>query len=240
MLPAPEPERLHVPPDGGVAMAGETVSGNVSQGEPSKACSKCGVVRPLGEFRRSAGAPDGRRSDCKPCSRAVDMAYRASHPEAIRERKSSYRQKNVGALREAGREYQRRYLLLHPDSNRRWREANPQYHREWCGANPQYHREYHREWRARNPQRCVQHCHLRRARLKGTTGNQPVARAEIWTRDGGRCHVCGKACNVKSWHLDHLIPISLGGPHAPWNVAVAHPRCNLSRGNRGPAQPRLL
>lgn len=235
MLQAPEPERLHVPPDGGVRVA-ETVGSHASQGEPSKACSKCGVVRPLGEFYQSARAADGRRSNCKPCSRTTAKAYRVSHPEAVREQKSRYRQKNVNACRERGREYQRRYRLEHPGNT----EYQRRYQSEWRKKNPQYHREYQLVWRGKNPQYSSYRYHLRRARLAGAVGNQPFTRAEIWERDAGKCHLCGKSCDAQAWHLDHLIPISRGGPNAPWNVAVAHPRCNLSRGNRGPAQPRLL
>jgi 5-methylcytosine-specific restriction endonuclease McrA len=40
--------------------------------------------------------------------------------------------------------------------------------------------------------------------------------------------------------LDHLVPLSAGGVHAPDNVALAHLRCNIMRSNVGAAQLILV
>ena len=58
----------------------------------------------------------------------------------------------------------------------------------------------------------------------------------IYARDRGRCHLCGKHVRRADASMDHLIPISLGGAHAPWNVALAHLHCNQVRNVHGPAQ----
>lgn len=68
---------------------------------------------------------------------------------------------------------------------------------------------------------------------------EDVDRAVVWARDGGRCHICGKLCDPDRWHLDHLVPLSVGGEHSYRNVAVSHPSCNIRRGVRGAAQMRL-
>jgi len=54
------------------------------------------------------------------------------------------------------------------------------------------------------------------------------------------CHICGKKVRRDRIQLDHLIPLSKGGPHTYENLAVSHPYCNQSRGDgRLPAQLRL-
>ena len=58
----------------------------------------------------------------------------------------------------------------------------------------------------------------------------------IYARDGGRCHVCGKKVKRARVSLDHLLPLSKGGAHAPWNVRLAHRHCNSQRYNTGSAQ----
>jgi 5-methylcytosine-specific restriction endonuclease McrA len=60
---------------------------------------------------------------------------------------------------------------------------------------------------------------------------------EIYDRDGGRCHICGKRVTFERMTLDHLVPVSKGGEHVALNVRIAHGSCNSSRGaGRLPAQ----
>lgn len=91
-----------------------------------------------------------------------------------------------------------------------------------------------------NPDRTREHNAQRRARKRNAPRVEVVDRAAIWERDGGKCHLCHKPCDPKDWHLDHVMPLSRGGEHAPENVAVAHPVCNMRRYNSGPAQLRLM
>ena len=62
-------------------------------------------------------------------------------------------------------------------------------------------------------------------------------------RDGIKCNICTKPVNMSKSGLDplgptidHLLPVSKGGTNDSFNLALAHRRCNTSRGNRGHAQ----
>lgn len=48
------------------------------------------------------------------------------------------------------------------------------------------------------------------------------ARASVMRRTGGRCHYCGDVANT----VDHIVPRSLGGPSAQWNLTPACKDCN--------------
>lgn len=100
-------------------------------------------------------------------------------------------------------------------------------------------RERGRRYRQNHPGIEASRVALRKAIIKGAK-SEKFTKQEIYERDGGRCHLCGKKCNHSKWHLDHLIPLSLGGEHTRKNVAVACPRCNESKGNKGHSQLRLL
>lgn len=67
-----------------------------------------------------------------------------------------------------------------------------------------------------------------RARVRHTD----VTREEVWRQAGGLCGVCGKPCDPNDWHVDHVLPLSKGGPHELHNLAPAHPHCNLRKGAR--------
>jgi 5-methylcytosine-specific restriction endonuclease McrA len=56
--------------------------------------------------------------------------------------------------------------------------------------------------------------------------SERVYRRDVFERDGGVCHLCDKPVDPAGWALDHVIPISWGGPHCLDNVAVSHPVCN--------------
>lgn len=59
----------------------------------------------------------------------------------------------------------------------------------------------------------------------------PEQRWAIWGREGGYCGICGDPVPYREMHLDHIIPLSLGGPTEPWNLRPAHAKCNTGRGN---------
>jgi 5-methylcytosine-specific restriction endonuclease McrA len=60
----------------------------------------------------------------------------------------------------------------------------------------------------------------------------------VGVRDGWVCHLCGgevvQVAGVadEPWGatVDHLVPVVEGGLHVWGNVALAHRRCNISRG----------
>lgn len=51
-------------------------------------------------------------------------------------------------------------------------------------------------------------------------------------RDDGICGICGSDIDPLDYHIDHIVPLSLGGDHTYDNTQVAHPSCNLRKGNR--------
>lgn len=70
---------------------------------------------------------------------------------------------------------------------------------------------------------------------------------DIYERDGWKCGICTKPVSKthkyphpRSASLDHIEPISLGGTHTKTNVQLAHLDCNVRKGNREPAQLRLI
>ena len=44
------------------------------------------------------------------------------------------------------------------------------------------------------------------------------------------CPYSSSSINVNDWHLEHIIPVSMGGPTEAWNCLVVCPMCNLSKG----------
>jgi 5-methylcytosine-specific restriction endonuclease McrA len=68
---------------------------------------------------------------------------------------------------------------------------------------------------------------------------ESILTADIIKRDGGLCQICGEPVEMSSNYcsalyptLDHIIPVSKGGPHTKDNVQLAHRLCNLRKWTR--------
>lgn len=96
------------------------------------------------------------------------------------------------------------------------------------------------EWRRQNPEHDVIKARRRRARKLGLPF-EPYTLAEIAARDHEHCCLCGDPVDMtlsglETWGptIDHVTPISNGGPDTRRNVQLAHRRCNLIKGNSMP------
>jgi 5-methylcytosine-specific restriction endonuclease McrA len=99
-----------------------------------------------------------------------------------------------------------------------------------------------RAWRARYALE-----HAEEIRQKGIINHRlrRVAKVEpavVFERDGWRCGVCGnpvdpslKWPNLMAATMDHVVPISKGGPHSYENCQLAHSLCNIRKGDSVPA-----
>lgn len=80
----------------------------------------------------------------------------------------------------------------------------------------------------------------RKARMRGPSADvDTFSNLEIFERDGWVCGLCDETVDKrlkypdpKSASLDHVVPLSLGGPHTRANVQLAHFDCNVRKGNR--------
>lgn len=194
-----------------------------------KICSQCKASKPLSEFGKRPERSSGVKSRCKACEAQNAKTYRQKNPEAWGLTKRRSYEKHADDVRE----YSRRYRVEHP-------ERISAYNKKYRAENRDFVAFAMRRWQLAHPERLREIDANRRAR-KLDAWVEDVDRLVVYERDGGRCHICGESVERKGFHLDHLVPLSCGGEHSYRNVALAHPKCNMSRGaGRIPAQLLLL
>lgn len=85
---------------------------------------------------------------------------------------------------------------------------------------------------------------IRRVRKKSARCDDIITLSELFERDSGICHICGKPCDYSDYVVkngkrcargnypscDHIVPISKGGTHSWDNVKLAHVSCNAKKG----------
>lgn len=67
-------------------------------------------------------------------------------------------------------------------------------------------------------------------RNRGTPQKRRALRAEVFARDGHRCHYCGSGDDLT---LDHKTPLVKGGTNDLDNLLTACRLCNCSKGKKG-------
>jgi 5-methylcytosine-specific restriction endonuclease McrA len=58
-------------------------------------------------------------------------------------------------------------------------------------------------------------------------------RAEQHARQKGRCFYCKRPLRG-ILHMDHVMPVALGGPNTPVNFVAACPTCNMKKKDKHP------
>ena len=154
--------------------------------------------------------------------------------EYMRRRRAAMSPEELDASRE-----QRRERYANGDgaaAARRWRAANPERQleasRRWNEANREKSSAKSRAWAARNPDKVKARTQRRRALKKAATV-YPITSAQIAEKMsywGNKCWMCEGPFE----HVDHVKPLSKGGPHILANLRPACASCNASKNDRWP------
>lgn len=110
--------------------------------------------------------------------------------------------------------------------------------RQWAVANPERRAELRRKWAESNAEKVAVIRHRRRARIKGVPADD-VTVTDLMIDQDFLCYLCNGSIDPDCRHpdlmspsIDHIVPLARGGTSLRENVAAAHLRCNLLKGDR--------
>lgn len=216
-----------------------------------KICKKCQVDKSLDLFHRDKGRKDGRMDFCKDCRRVEDKARYQENLEANRLKSLSYYHRNKDKVRAK----QRIYWLENRDKLKTaakvYRLHNKdrlkQIEKLWREKNSDRVRLVSKNYRNKNLEkirlRDNRAWHRRKARKLGN-GFEQYSVNKVLAKYGTICHICNQQIDLsaarkaglpgweKGLQLDHLIPLSKGGPDTLDNVRPSHGKCNLVKSSR--------
>lgn len=204
-----------------------------------KTCTKCSESKPVTAYSKHAGRSDGLDSRCKACANIVSAAWRAANPEKAKANSAAWAASNpkkVGA------------------SNAKWRNANPEKSKainaawaaanherrkataaQWAAANPEKARASTDKWQKAHPEALRINNHNRRARKQAAGGTLSKGLAgRLFTLQRGKCACgCGQQLGA-DYHLDHRMPLALGGTNTDDNMQLLRSTCNLQKHAKHP------
>jgi len=189
-------------------------------------CKKCGGV----DFYK-----DGK---CKPCKKtyALERYYSKLDENRVKSRDYARAHKND----------RRDYAIKYRDANQTkilateklWRVRNAAHislrNKTWRDANIAKARYNSVQYRISNPDAYRRYAHNRRVRQENNGGKLSKGLSErLYKLQRGRCACCGKPLG-SNYHLDHIMPLSLGGANEDWNIQLLRATCNHQKHAKHP------
>ena len=216
----------------------------------SKSCSTCKEVKTEDKFYKRGKS---LRSACKTCTAKSNTAWKAANSTKLKERNTAY----YAANREMFAAKSKVYYLANTEKiaakcasyqaankkeivekNAARYAANPEKFAArgvaWRNNNPEKEKARGVVWRFNNPDKIRINNHARRA-LKCAAGGKlsPGLAAKLYKLQRGKCPCCNKPLG-DDYHLDHIMPLFLGGSNTDDNIQLLRQRCNNQKHARHP------
>lgn len=131
------------------------------------------------------------------------------------------------------------YVVYHAVNKEKINAAGAAYR----AANPEQVRAAITTWRKNNPEACRVHGQNRRAREHGNGGALSKGLIKkLFAEQNGMCPCCAQPLG-EDYHMDHIMPLALGGANEDSNMQLLRAVCNMKKGSKHPdvwAQERIL
>jgi 5-methylcytosine-specific restriction endonuclease McrA len=201
-------------------------------------------------------------SYCKECGNKRSKEHYKKNKESALKRVKEYYQTNKDSVLKYQKEYyedNKDYLLSY---HKAYRESNRDvkigYYRQYYKENKQavsdkkkenYQKNKHsilnktKKYKKLNPD-VARRSNTRRRARKLDNGFESYTEEQVLNLYGNNCHICNigidllapRQAGAKGWemglHIDHVVPISRGGPDTLDNVRPSHGKCNLSKSSK--------
>lgn len=192
-----------------------------------KTCVRCSEEKPAGDFTKDKSRKDGLNPYCRECTRKGNRKSYVKNFATEKARKAqSYRDDPEKFL----------------SRNRKWRAVNRDRervtNRAYYARNREMVREWHKAYHQANPH-VARACSSRRRALRIRQTIVEASTDQIMQRMayfGNKCWMCGGPFE----HVDHVKPLSKGGPHMLANLRPACAPCNLSKKDKWPVSTRVF
>ena len=208
---------------------------------PVKPCVKCGA---------SNRYPSGK---CKPCGDAASKKFRqANIDKALMWQMDWYKKNKDHATatrlkyRAENQEKETQYAIAYREANRDRISATQAAYRdknkagfkardaEKYKANTEKCKAYNKNWYANNPDAVSIKNQNRRSRVKNVGGRLSKGLPQkLIALQRGKCACCGLPLG-ENYHLDHIMPLALGGTNTDDNIQLLRGECNNQKHAKHP------
>lgn len=184
-----------------------------------KICSACKESKDKSLFGRDKARKDGLNYVCKSCVAKKSKIYRELNPDKRKVTCKNYRENNPSACKES-------YL--------RWQEKEKASgwltKKAYDAANPEQKKLRKKKWVQNNPE----YMKLQKHRRRGAGGSFSKKDIDFLMRSQKQKCVSCFTSLLDGKHIDHILPIALGGTNDPTNLQLLCPKCNREKSAKHP------
>lgn len=174
-----------------------------------KTCSKCKVVKPFFDFGKHNQTKDGYKSRCKICNAEEMRGYYATHADSVKKSVNLWISKN--------------------------KDKHSSYVQKWLQKNVEKKKASNSIWKKCRNDLVNASTQKRRATKRSQLGVVSKNIVEKMMRSQRHlCINCKTDLKQSGYHIDHIMPLSLGGIHADENLQLLCPTCNIKKHNKHP------
>jgi 5-methylcytosine-specific restriction endonuclease McrA len=151
---------------------------------------------------------DGLRSVCKTCNTEQSMLYTKINKDKVSKYQKEYKLKNKTKVNDQIRIIKQ--------------------------ANKTHYDLIKNLWKQNNKDKLTIYNQNRKAKKRNQIGKvSPSVANKLLSLQKNKCANCKSELN-NLYHLDHVMPLSLGGQHDDKNLELLCPSCNLKKSNKDP------
>ena len=174
-----------------------------------KICSKCNTKKSYFDFGKHSQTKDGYKSRCKECNALEMRIYYAKNSDSVNRTTKKWIENN---------------RLKHNKYVKKWEAENSEYKKELCAR-----------WTKQNKDLVNAATQKRRAIKKFQLGDVSKNIVKLLlSMQKNLCINCQSNLTDYGYHIDHIMPISLGGMHEDKNLQLLCPTCNMKKSNKDP------
>ena len=162
--------------------------------------------------------------------KANNKAWNLANPEKLKASKAAWvanNPKHNKIYRTANLEkivaYQKSYYVFNQEKlckkTKNWKENNLDKVKFWLKSNPEVARLHNQNYRAKK-------------RINGGILSKGLS-AKLFKLQKGKCPCCQQPLG-DNYHLDHIVPLALGGSNTDDNIQLLRQQCNLQKSAKHP------
>lgn len=202
-----------------------------------KTCSTCKEIKSKSEFCKDKTAKDGLQHKCTPCAKVWNKAYRVANKKQIAVRMKIWEQENKEKRAIKNKKWKQENKERLANTKKAWQQLHKErlsiYDKAYHKANAKQKAITDRAYRQANPERGIASKHKRRAlKIKsgGTYTHTDIT--SLLLTQNSKCVYCKTNLIItgkNNYHVDHRMPLFLGGSNFPDNLQLLCAPCNLSK-----------
>lgn len=170
---------------------------------------------------------------------AAEMAARSKGAtKQTKEQNRAYYIRNAEKLKKRSAEYRKNHPEKAKETMRKWREKNKDKMADqmakYAAENKEKISEYLAQYKRSNPEKIRIHSVNRRAMKAKNGGKLSIGLTDkLFAKQKGKCPCCGLDLG-SDYHLDHIMPLALGGSNSDDNMQLLRAECNMKKNAKHP------